>query len=108
MEDINIISSTHNSNVAFDTDVVLNDFANRVQKISGDVRIYYKNGGDDIQVISVISKDYENIEEKIYSKQFDILKKYSNNNIDFRIIPKHEVALRKLLPNGFSKYAVAA
>lgn len=75
-----------------------------------DYSVFYSNGGRLLSIITVIPKDNEGIENKIYSNEAKILKKYSDNDdvdIDFRVMPRYKEPLRNFIPSSFKRYANA-
>ncbi len=67
--------------------------------------IYYKNGGSLVDIITVIPKDNNKIEKKIYFSETKILDKYSDKiEIDFHLIPQYNEPLGSYVPSGFERY----
>ncbi len=93
------------------------DFVSRVNGANKKVntRFFYRISGscemvDNVDIITLIDKDNDVVENKIYSSQFDILNKYhdSDTSISFQLIPKYQSNVGDLIPNGFTRYRHAS
>jgi hypothetical protein len=72
------------------------------------VSVYYKPKNDKDLSVFMVSESYnDKIEDKVYSLQSKIISKYEDNDIDFRLTPKYNIAEKSLVPSGFKKLAFA-
>jgi len=70
--------------------------------------IYYRPiNCNDVEVYMVMDEYNSKVEDKIYGLQSRVISKYKDNDIDFRLTPKHKVAVSKIVPRGYQKLAVA-
>ncbi|MEA3464158.1 MAG: hypothetical protein U9R14_03735 [Patescibacteria group bacterium] len=97
---------------------VTNEQAKILTTISGNVEknmvkskrpsIYYRAvNGRDLAVCMVIDDYDSKVEDKIYGLQSRVISKYKDNEIDFRLTPKHKRAESKIVPRGYQKLAIA-
>lgn len=77
-----------------------------------DFRVFYKNGGDTINVLTLVSRDDDPVLLKeIYDTEAKILRRYvlheKNSDIkgiNFRVIPKYNSSLADIVPSGFKRF----
>ena len=66
--------------------------------------VYYRVlNGTDLDVWMVVDKYDDVAEATIYSTQAQIISKFKENDIDFRLIPKHNISEKRIIPKGFKK-----
>ena len=84
---------------------ILNDFYSCLDSSIKNYSVYYKNGESLIDIITIIPRDDEETETKIYSFEAKILNKYSNKiDIDFHLMPKYQEPLKDCVPQNFKRY----
>jgi len=87
---------------------VLIDFSRHLSSVEDGYSIYYKNGGSLVEILTIIPRDSEETEKKIYSSEAKILNKYSDKiDVRFRLMPKYKESLKSFVPAGFERYAPA-
>lgn len=80
-----------------------------------DFRIFYKNGGDTINVLTVINKEEDpGILNRIYNTEAKIINTHVLNvedgglNLSFRVVPQYSSTLSAMVPEGFKRYNAKA
>src|SRR3989344_7633935 len=75
-----------------------------------DFRIFYKNGGDTISVLTVINKeDDPSVLNRIYSTEAQIINTHVLKvedgalNLNFRVVPNY-TTLSAIVPEGFKRF----
>lgn len=88
---------------------VLGDFYSYLNSsIDSNYSIFYKNGGSLIDIVTIIPRDDEKTEKKVYSSEAKILSKYSDRiEIDFHLTPRYGEPLENCVPYGFEQYVPA-
>jgi len=76
-----------------------------------DFRIYYKNGGDTVNVLTIIDRDDDsNFLNRIYSTQAKILQRHvlkqeeDGVNVNFRVLPTYNTPISRIIPPSFIRY----
>jgi len=76
-----------------------------------DANIYYKNGGDTVNVLTVIKNDEDSgFLGRIYSAQAKIIQRYilgskeENVSINFRVLPTYNNPISSIIPSSFKRY----
>jgi len=76
-----------------------------------DFRIFYKNGGDTVNILTVVDSDDDSkLLNQIYGSEAKILKDYMLTEdgdamkINFRVIPTYGSPLSAIVPTNFKRY----
>jgi hypothetical protein len=93
---------------------ILDDYSSKLAHQLGkgeDYWVYYKNGGDTVNVLTVINRDDDSdLLNKIYNTQANILQRYVLNkkddgiNVNFRVLPTYNQRKSKIIPTSFTRY----
>ena len=98
---------------------VLRDYSNGLSAtlVRGtDFHVYYKNGGDTVNVLTVVNRDDNpKLLNQVYNAEAKIFRNYIINNkencdglnINFRVVPKYDRPISSVVPTTFKRYAKA-
>lgn len=71
--------------------------------------IYYGNGGDTLDIVTLIQEDDKIIENKIYSNEIKILRKYKNKvDLNFSVVPRYSEPVKRFIPPDYKRYRIAS
>jgi len=66
--------------------------------------IYYRTSNSrDLDVYMVVDDYNPRTEDRIYGAQAKIITRYKESDIDFRLVPRHNLPENKIIPRGFKK-----